>query len=216
MLKIRSMENIAETIGHNLSALRKAKGLTQRELALYINYSDKSISKWEKGYSVPSIDVLKDFADYYGVTVDYLISPKSDDDLKNVVKQKESNGARSRKGTILAMSAVVVFLIALSIFLSDYYLHPTENPINLLWPVFFFAVPASLLIAAGQTHFFYHNKIAVTTLLSATVWTLLLAFCFTYSFFVDAEFQQNIWYILFIGVPLQVIFILVATYHRDR
>ena len=46
---IEPMENLAEIVGKNLVALRKAKGMTQMQLASEINYSDKSISKWENG-----------------------------------------------------------------------------------------------------------------------------------------------------------------------
>ena len=47
--------------------------MTQIELAEILNYSDKAVSKWERGESVPDISVLKQIADIFGVTVDYLL-----------------------------------------------------------------------------------------------------------------------------------------------
>ncbi|MEE3431444.1 MAG: helix-turn-helix transcriptional regulator, partial [Candidatus Enteromonas sp.] len=50
------MENLSEITGKNLSTLRKARGMTQQQLADVLHYSDKSISKWELGYACPSVD----------------------------------------------------------------------------------------------------------------------------------------------------------------
>ena len=59
------MENAIEInkiIGQNLSAYRKAAGYTQAELAEKINYSDKSVSKWESGNGVPDVCILMQLA----------------------------------------------------------------------------------------------------------------------------------------------------------
>ena len=58
-----------------LQRLRKAKGLTQEELAQAIYVSRTAVSKWESGRGYPSIDSLKELAKYFSVTVDELISP---------------------------------------------------------------------------------------------------------------------------------------------
>lgn len=63
-----------QIISLNLSELRRERGMTQLELAEKLNYSDKAVSKWERGESIPDILVLKSIADLFGVTVDYLIS----------------------------------------------------------------------------------------------------------------------------------------------
>ena len=59
-----------ELLAKNLVYYRKASGLTQLELAEKFNYSDKSISKWERGEGFPDVFVLKSLADFYGITVD--------------------------------------------------------------------------------------------------------------------------------------------------
>ena len=61
------MEELREIIAKNISDLRKKSGLTQIELAEKLNYSDKAVSKWERGDSVPDVGVLKQIADLFGV-----------------------------------------------------------------------------------------------------------------------------------------------------
>ena len=70
------MENsieINQRIAKNLAHYRKAAGFTQVELAEKINYSDKSVSKWESGNGVPDVYTLMQLAELYGVTVDALL-----------------------------------------------------------------------------------------------------------------------------------------------
>ena len=65
---------IRQNIATNISAMRNAAGMTQAQFAEKLNYTDKAISKWERGESVPDIAVLWKIADMFGVTVDWLIS----------------------------------------------------------------------------------------------------------------------------------------------
>ena len=66
-------ERLKVQIGTNISNLRKRQGLTQAGLAEKVNYSDKAVSKWERGESVPDILTLVDLAEVLGVTVDDLL-----------------------------------------------------------------------------------------------------------------------------------------------
>lgn len=65
------MEN--HKISENIIRFRKEKGLTQSELAEEINYSDKVISKWERGESLPNITALEQLSNYFDVTTDELL-----------------------------------------------------------------------------------------------------------------------------------------------
>ena len=60
-------------IAKNITALRQNRKMTQAELAEKLNYSDKAVSKWERGESVPDVLVLKSIADMFGVSLDYLL-----------------------------------------------------------------------------------------------------------------------------------------------
>ena len=69
---------LKQIIAKNIAKVRRAAGMTQLQLAEQLNYSDKAVSKWESGASLPDIVVLKQIADIFGVTVDYLITPGQD------------------------------------------------------------------------------------------------------------------------------------------
>lgn len=67
---------LRKTVAENLTYYRRARGLTQAALAATLNYSDKSVSKWERGEGLPDISVLVILADYYGITVNDLVTPR--------------------------------------------------------------------------------------------------------------------------------------------
>ena len=67
-------EELKVQIGTNISNLRKRQGLTQAGLAEKLNYSDKAVSKWERGESAPDVLTLAAIAQVLGVTVDDLLS----------------------------------------------------------------------------------------------------------------------------------------------
>ena len=68
------MEDIKSIVAKNITELRLLNNMTQMELAEKLNYSDKTISKWERAESSPDIAVLVDIADLFGVSLDYLVS----------------------------------------------------------------------------------------------------------------------------------------------
>ena len=67
------MKDLKFIIGNNINHLRTKKGITQQQLGEQLNYSDKTISKWERGESLPDIVVLKNLADFFQVSLDYLV-----------------------------------------------------------------------------------------------------------------------------------------------
>ena len=68
------MEDIRHIVAKNIAELRLLNNMTQMELAEKLNYSDKTISKWERADSSPDISVLVEIADLFGVTLDYLVT----------------------------------------------------------------------------------------------------------------------------------------------
>ena len=69
------MEDLKQIVAENITRLRTAANLTQAELGSMVNYSDKSISKWERGDAIPDVRVLLQLAQIFGVTVDDLLKP---------------------------------------------------------------------------------------------------------------------------------------------
>ena len=85
------MENLKETIASNIVRYRNSAGLTQIELADKLNYSDKSISKWERAQGLPDIGVLKEMADLFGIKVDDFLTFHEDNEKVVVPSKKSKN-----------------------------------------------------------------------------------------------------------------------------
>ena len=112
------MSNVKQIITDNLIALRKSRNLTQQDVASYLNYTDKAVSRWETGESLPDISVLEKLADYYGVDFEYLIKTH-DEPVKPVklaaqsfahVKVKNSPALLAPKVTVNRCVCVVACL----------------------------------------------------------------------------------------------------------
>lgn len=185
------MEDIKNLLSKNLLTLRKSRNLTQLELAQKLNYSDKSISKWEHGDAVPDIEVLKRIADFYDVTVDYLISDNSKKpEVHSVTKSNNRN-----KIIITGLSTMLVWLVAtivysqLNIWLNIHY-----------WPVFVWSVPASFIVLIVFNGIWGKRKFSFT-ITSCLVWSILASIYLQFLKF-------NLWIIFIIGIPLQIAIIL--------
>lgn len=105
-----------QNIGDFLFKLRKEKGLTQGELALKFNVTHQSVSKWEKGDSIPDIHILRDIAVFYEVTIEEILSGERRD-----IKMPLKN---DKLLSLLNLEIVyVAFLIGIFIFLAFFYFH---------------------------------------------------------------------------------------------
>jgi len=82
------MENLKSIIAKNIVLLRTGAHLTQAELAERLNYSDKAVSKWERGESLPDITVIKAIADMFGVTVDWLLRENGEQPVPDSNKRR--------------------------------------------------------------------------------------------------------------------------------
>ncbi len=94
-----------------LQNMRKKKGLTQEELAEILFVSRTAISKWESGRGYPAIDSLKAIANFFGVTVDELLSK---DELLTVAEEsgkKQELSFKKRIFGLLDLSAVMLFFL---------------------------------------------------------------------------------------------------------
>ena len=184
------MNNLKKIIANNLIILRKEHKLTQSELAEKLNYSDKAISKWEKGENIQDIEVLSKIADMYGVSFDYLIHEGSREDKRQYIKNDHIN-----KFFISLLAVSVVWILASIIFI---YLYTIQQII--VWNVFVWAVPISclvLILSSRKLQF----KDFTPYYISLLVWSCLA------SIYLQL-LQYNLWLIFIIGIPIQVSIIL--------
>ena len=73
------MTDLKQIFAANLQTLRLSKGITQTDLGEQLNYSDKAVSKWERGESIPDASVLKQISALFGISLDSLLSDHTDE-----------------------------------------------------------------------------------------------------------------------------------------
>ncbi len=186
------MEDLKNIIAGNIGQLRRRAGMTQIELAERLNYSDKAISKWERGESLPDVVTLKEIADLFAVSVDYLLRP--DHPKETEIKREYSRRQRRNHRLITAMSCVLVWLIATFVFVNIHLIVP-EIPSQ--WLCFVCAVPVTAVVLLVFNSIWgnrQHNLIIISILL----WSILGRVCLIFR-------QYNWWPIFVIGIPAQVI-----------
>ena len=191
------MEDLKPVFAGNLAALRKKKGWTQLELAERLNYSDKAVSKWERGESLPDVTILKQISELFEVTVDYLLVRDHESGNMPVSKRKRRNRAM-----ITGISAVTVWLIASIVYFS---LGFVEAVPEWSWVVFLAAVPVCCIVLLVFSALWWGKRWLFTTV-SVLIWSLLTCAYFTVFFAAGL----NIWLIFLIGIPAQVIVFLWA------
>lgn len=196
------MEDLKPIFAANLSELRKKKGWTQLELAEKLNYSDKAVSKWERGESLPDVTNLKQIADLFSVTVDYLLTEEHTAATVPLSKRKRRNRAM-----ITGISCVTVWLIACVLYFSlGFTALPSSGP----WLSFVAAVPVTCIVLLIFSALWWGKKWLLTTV-SVLIWSIL-AFVFLLVFYIAGI---SIWGIFLIGIPAQVIIFLWAGLKKE-
>lgn len=185
-----------ELLAKNLVYYRKASGLTQLELAEKFNYSDKSISKWERGEGFPDVFVLKSLADFYGINVDDFYS---EEHKKISVKRSQ----RRKQIYIRLLSIGVAILVTFAAFFFLNILLPKDSVFE-PWLVFIYGLLA-VSITWLVWEFIYHKRFNRMLATSAVIWTSALSIFFT--FFVVMPIN-NLWLIFIVAIPLQILEIL--------
>lgn len=183
------MDDLKQIIAKNLSDLRQKAGLTQQQLAEHLHYSDKAVSKWERGESVPDVAVLKQVAGLFGVGLDYLTEQQHDVPPPSEKKRRIGNYV-----CITVMSVLLVWLIAL---LSFVIIELAPNDIRGHWLAFVYAVPASLIVwLVLNAVWFDHSRIFL--IVSLLLWSMLLVVYLTLW-----TFGYQVWLIFLLGIPAQ-------------
>lgn len=106
------MKDIKNTVAKNICELRMMNNMTQLELAEKLNYSDKTISKWERAESTPDISVLIEIAELFGVTLDYLVAEEHTVEEPAVEKAQKERFNRRAVAYVAECGAWIVALLA--------------------------------------------------------------------------------------------------------
>lgn len=195
------IQDVKENVANNLILLRKAKGMTQADVARELNYSDKSVSKWEHADSLPDISILSALAEMYGVTLDFLIHGNAETDLQNT-EEKPVDKALQNKIIVMCMSVTAVFLIA-----SIAFVYAMWEGSVIFWQAFVWAIPASAILLLRYQYKWIKNKVFGTVLASVLVWSLLTAVCLQFA-------EYRLWLCYIVGIPIQIIILLANRIQR--
>ena len=189
------MSTIKENIANNIAELRKMNHMTQQDLAEKLNYTDKAISKWERGESTPDIESLSALAKMFNLTVDDLLNETFD---KEQTLRKEKIRL-SKSISKIALGVLTIWLIGTVVFVYNVI---RKNEPNGLWMSFIWPIPVSSLLVAVVA-FLRKYRIVIPIAASITLWTGLMAI-----FLQILVMGGNIWIIFLVGVPLQAIIII--------
>ncbi len=101
-----------KTIGSFIAVLRKANGMTQKELAEKLNVSDKAVSRWERDESAPDLMLIPVIADIFGITADELlrgerISPRYTEEAQAAKSDKQLNFLLNSNITKLKIRSII-------------------------------------------------------------------------------------------------------------
>ncbi|OLA10606.1 MAG: hypothetical protein BHW12_01880 [Coprobacillus sp. 28_7] len=182
------MENLKNILAQNLVKLRKASNMTQSELAEKLSYSDKAVSKWERGESLPDIEILYEILKLYNVTIDELLSEE--------VKINHTKKLKTKMRFIISLiSSLLVWLIATIVFVFLVWLNPDKER---QWLVFIYAIPVSSIVVLVFNSI-WGNKMLNCLIVSVLMWTIIL------SIFLTVPKFDNSYLIFFIAIPVQII-----------
>ena len=189
---------LKQNIAKKLTFYRKNAGLTQSDLAERINYSDKSVSKWERGEGLPDIAVLVSLAELFGVSVeDFIISKPPRRPIKSV-----------KRHTLSPLLAVgLVWLIAT---FSYFVLMLAAPDLPRTWLTFIYACPASFVVLVVFSRLWWKIPLQILSA-SGLIWTIAVS--------INVSFRLTYMYLIYVvAAVLQILMILwfVLIYDREK
>ena len=192
-----TMEDMKLVVASKLIQLRQAAGMTQAELGEKLNYSDKTVSKWERGESMPDVYVLSRIAEIYGVTVNSLISGQEPwQDPVRREREAEKAAAPKFSSTVVTLVAIAgIWTMAVLMFVIFWLVLD-----KIEWLIFATAVPISLitlLVLNSVWNKGRHNMILVMLLVACIV-TLVYLFLL----------HRNPWQLFLVLIPAEVLVVL--------
>ena len=185
------LEELKLITASNIINLRTQAGMTQAELGSKLNYSDKTISKWERAEAIPDAFVLKQMGELFGVSVDNLLS--SHDEWKPIpTEEPETEQVSYSTGRIIAIAVIGVWTLALTAFVALWLVG------LIVWQVFVAALPISILVYMVLICVF-HRKRHLQHVIAVFVLSLFVAgFLLCYP-------RYHPWQLFLIVIPAEII-----------
>ncbi len=185
------MEDLKIIIAKNITALRQTHKMTQIELAEKLNYSDKAVSKWERGESLPDVTVLKSIADLFGVSLDYLVEEAH---IAAPVPEQKPVSIRNYAVVTLLSVLIVWFVATLVFILLDTFAPALQGK----WLTFVYAVPVSMIVWLVFNSIWF-NRRRNYMIISLLMWSGLATL-----FLTALVAGYPVWKFFFLGIPGQI------------
>ncbi len=192
------MNKYKHIIAKNILDLRLSSGLTQAQLAEKLHYSDKAVSKWERGDSIPEISTLVGMADLFQVSLDYFVREQHTE-TPQYNENEELKGIKNNHRIITVMSILIVWFVALFAYVL---IDLISNSVNWHWLLFVYAVPVSMVVWLVFNSIWSNQKLNYV-IISLLMWTFLVAFWLTF-----LVLGVNIWKFYILGIPGQIAILL--------
>lgn len=195
------MLELREIIAKNIYELRTANKMTQSYLGERLNYTDKAVSKWERAEAIPDITVLKEIADLFSVSVDYLLASEHTSPPTTTAKAERIH--KANQNLFVVFSSIEVWFVAAAVFAWLLFKGTADFP---AWLVFIYAIPVSALVIAAFNFLWQKSIIAGAVAVSAVGWGIIVSAYL--SILMITEY--NLWALFIVGVPMQAIISLFA------
>ena len=162
------MQNTNEIVSKNLAKYRIASGLTQAELAEKLSYSDKSVSKWERGESLPDLNILIKLATIYNIKLDDFLC--EEEKVKAPILSKFH---KHKKLYISLLAGGLTWFIATAVFMILNMVSATQH---FAWMSFIYAIPVCAIVLLVFSTL-WGNEIYNAIFSSFILWRVILSIC---------------------------------------
>ena len=209
-------DELKTRIGANITRFRKEQGLTQAELAQKLNYSDKAVSKWERGESIPDVLTLADIAGRFGVTINDLVygpeeqavtAPlvpeppqvrETEPEPARTIPQRITQRIRHNRNVVQGLVSILVWIVVLA-----FYVLLDSFHLPYLWLLVLVGIPAhaiTLLSLRSAWQMYSWNMVLISIIMWGSI-TCLYAVIILIS-------HINIWRLYLMGLLGQLAIIL--------
>ncbi len=181
-------EDLRKRVAENLTHYRKLSGLTQGQLAEVLNYSDKSVSKWERGEGLPDLVVMMKLAEIYNITLNDFVAEKP---------KKRIPDTRHQKILITLLSVGIVWLVAVTLFVI---LPLIFTDFKRAYLFYIYAVPVTAIVVLVFSSVWGNRNVWFAST-SVLCWGVIVSIYVTL-------IKYNIWTLFLIGIPMQALIVM--------
>ena len=185
---MKNDEKIKLRLSNNLKRYRKENNLTQTQLAEKLNYSDKSISKWERNEGIPDVIILVKLAELYNISIDDFFSSQ-------IVNTKPKRKANKFLISCISFTGVWVLATILYSILTIFGVTSFET-----WLIFIYAIPTSLVTLVVFTNI-WGNTFSKFLSVSMLLWGLVISIVVSFS-------NIRLWLLFVAAAPVQILIVL--------